>query len=83
MPRVKLNEKPRDRVKELILGEKNRLEYDNEQMARLMGVSKSTYERRMSQTSDEWQMKELKKLCKALYIPVDELREAIRYEALS
>lgn len=80
MPRVKLNEPARDRVKELILGQKHRCAFDDERMAKLMGVSRATYSRRMNQQkTTEWPLREVLRTCKQLNVPIDELREAIRY----
>ena len=80
MPRVKLNEVARDMPKELILGQKHRYDFDDNKMAKLMGVSRATYSRRMNQQKTaDWPLVELLKVCKGLNVPIDELREAIRY----
>lgn len=80
MPRVKLNEVARDKPKELIIGQKQRYSFDDDKMARLMGVSRATYSRRMNQQkTTEWPLVELLKVCKGLNVPIDELREAIQY----
>ena len=80
MPRVKLLKKPSDPVKALLFEHKIALRLSDEQMAVKMGVSKSTYERRMhEQHTDQWSVGELKRLSHSLGVPMDELRGAIKY----
>ncbi len=80
MPRVKLLKRPSDPVKALLFEHKIVLRLTDEEMARKMGVSKSTYERRMhEQHTDQWTVGELKQLSRSLGVPMDELRGAIKY----
>lgn len=80
MPKVNLNKKPRDYPLELING---RLQTEGDrftvpEMAEKMGVSDRTMYRLLKKSSDNWTMGQLKKACRYLEIPIDELRGAIR-----
>ena len=80
MPKVKLNRKPSDRIKALILERKNAEKLNDEQMAVRMGVSRATWQKRINhQHTDEWPLGQVMKVCKSLGIPIEEVRDATRY----
>ena len=80
MPRVKLNRPPVDPIKALILERKNACQLGDDQMAGKMGVSRSTYQKRINhQHTNDWPHGQITRLCRALDIPIQELRDATRY----
>lgn len=80
MPKVKLNRPPADLIKALILERKNAYRLSDEEMAEKMGVSRGTYQRRIHrQSTADWPLGQITKLCRALDVPIEQLRDATRY----
>lgn len=81
MPKTKLGKSLRpkkDYIKALILERIDALKLADTDVAKIMGVSRSTYYKRMRDGTDEWTLKEIKACCKAMDIELDELRGALR-----
>ena len=80
MPKVKLNRRQADPIKALILERKNAYRLSDAEMAERMGVSRATYQTRINkQETKEWPLGQITKLCRALDVPIEELRAATRY----
>lgn len=80
MPKVKLCRAQTDPIKGLILERKHAWLWDDEKMAEKMGVSRATYQKRINhQHTNDWPHGQILRICKALDIPIQELRDATRY----
>ena len=81
MPHLKATEAKKDPIKALILERKLALKLDDEEISRIIGVSRQTYSKMLNHShTDEWSMGRIKRLCRAMNITVDELRCAVRYQ---
>lgn len=78
MPKTKLARPKRDYILELIIGRKCGLKMPDEEFAQKMKMSPSTMYRRLNSESDSWSLGEIKRACKILDIPIEELRANIR-----
>ena len=79
MPRVKLGRKPNDEVLiSLLWGRKAAIGMPVGTMAEKAGMTPQTLRSRKKSPQD-FSLKELLKLGRALDIPIEELRDAIRY----
>ena len=78
MPRIKLGAPKRDYVMALILERKRALDLTDADIGAYLGVSRQTASRMMSKSSDLWSLGDLKTLCRALGVPIEELRDAIK-----
>ncbi|MEG1558210.1 MAG: hypothetical protein RR058_07985 [Oscillospiraceae bacterium] len=83
MPRTKLDDKfnrpQRDQLGEMIIGRQQRLGLTNAQLGATIGLKSSSASLRVKQNTREWKLGELLAACKKLDIPIDELREKIKY----
>lgn len=80
MPRIRLNQPKRDYIKALILERKLAYGYTDVQLGKVVGVSRQTMSRLLKEKhTDEWELGQLKTMCRKLGISADELREAIKY----
>lgn len=66
-----------DKLKALILERQLTLGYSRAKMAKILGVSTTTYWQKMKRPIDTWELGEIKTMCKALGIPKDTLRAVI------
>lgn len=79
MPRIKATRSPRDYPLELIRGRLDTSSYTKAYLAEKLGKSERTVERWLARPSDEWPLGLLKRTCRLLDIPMDELRSAIKW----
>lgn len=80
MPKTKLNRPPVDPIKALILERKNAYHLSDAEMAGKMGVSRGTYQRRIHREhTNDWPLGQITKLCRALDVPLEDLRGATHY----
>lgn len=80
MPRVSLGQPKRDYAKALILERKDAYGYTDEQLGKMLGLSRQTFSRLLhTKHTDEWTVKQLTTICRKLGVPIEELRESIRY----
>ena len=78
MPRTKFDKPKRDALMELILGRKAALKMSEEEMASKSGICRSTLRVRLNGSSDKLTVGDLKAFSKALDIPIEEIRQAIK-----
>ena len=70
---------PIDPLKGLILERKVALKITPEQIAKIIHCSHVTACRRLNQPMREWKYGEILDLCKAMDVPIADLRELVRY----
>ena len=78
MPKTRFDKPNRDAPLELVLGRKSSLGISEERLAEKMHFSRSTLRTRLSAGSDNWTISELKRFCRVLDIPIEEMRQALR-----
>lgn len=78
MPKTNIGKKRRDNLKELIIGRKEALGLSNIDLALKVGMSRVTLASKLASPSDCLTIGELKQLCRALDIPIEEARAAIK-----
>ena len=78
MPKTRFDKPKRDAPLELVLGRKTSLGLSEERLAEKMHFSRSTLRTRLSAGSDNWTISELKRFCRVLEIPIEEMRQALR-----
>ena len=78
MPKTRFDKPKRDAPLELVLGRKTSLGLSEERLAEKMNFSRSTLRTRLSAGSDNWTISELKRFCRVLDIPIEEMRQALR-----
>lgn len=69
-----------DPLKGLILERKRTLKITPEQIAKIIHCSDVTARKRLNQLMRQWKYGEILDLCKAFDIPIEELRNAIRFQ---
>lgn len=86
MPATRLTKKycqpktpPYDPLKALVLERVHAMNYKQEDIAQIIGKTPNTVYSRLKGSMREWRYGELLDLCKALDIPIEELRNAIKY----
>ena len=78
MPKTRNNKPKRDALLELVLGRKSSLGLSEKRLAEKMHFSRNTLRARLSAGSDNWTISELKRFCRVLDIPIEEMRQALR-----
>ena len=78
MPKTRFDKAKRDAPLELVLGRKASLGFSEERLAEKMHISRSTLRARLDAGSDNWTISELKRFCRVLDIPIEEMRQALR-----
>ena len=78
MPKTRFDKPKRDAPLELVLGRKASLGFSEERLAEKMHISRSTLRARLDAGSDNWTISELKRFCRVLDIPIEEMRQALR-----
>ena len=76
MPKTRFDKPKRDAPLELVLGRKSSLGLSEERLAE--HFSRSTLRARLDAGSDNWTISELKRFCRVLDIPIEEMRQALR-----
>ena len=80
MPRLRSSEPPKDQIKALILDRKKAMRLSDEELSRRLGICRQTCSRLMNtKHTDDWSLGEIKKICRSLNIPIEELKDAVRY----
>lgn len=80
MPRLRSSEPPKDPIKALILERKNAMRLSDKELSKRLGICRQTCSRLMNtKHTDDWSLGEIKKICRSLNIPVEELKDAVRY----
>lgn len=80
MQRLRSSEPPKDTIKALILERKNAMRLSDEELSKRLGICRQTCSRLMStKYTDDWSLGEIKKICRSLNIPIEELKDAVRY----
>ena len=80
VPRLRASEPPKDPIKALILERKHALHLSDEELSKRLGICRQTCSRLMNaKHTDDWSLGEIKKICRSLNIPVEELKDAVRY----
>ena len=77
MPKTRFDKKPRDPLKELMLGRKAALSLSNTAIAGKMHMSRQQVENLLKKPSSEWKISTALNMAAALDIPIDECRAAI------
>ena len=78
MPKTRFDNPKRDALLELVLGRKASLGISEKRLAEKMHFSRNTLRTRLSAGSDNWTISELKRFCRVLDIPIEEMRQAVR-----
>ena len=78
MPKTRFDKPKRDAPLELVLGRKSSLGLSEERLAEKMHFSRNTLSARLNDGSDNWTISELKRFCRVLEIPIEEMRQALR-----
>ena len=78
MPRTRFDKVARDPLKELVFGRKTALRLSEVKLAAKMGISVRRLRTMFAASSGAWKIQEVKALAKALDIPIEEMRQAIR-----
>ena len=78
MPKTRFDNPKRDAPLELVLGRKASLGFSEKHLAEKMHISRSTFRARLNDGSDNWTISELKRFCRVLDIPIEEMRQALR-----
>lgn len=78
MPKTRFDRVKRDALLELVLGRKAMLKMSEDVLAEKMGVSRTTIRKRLKDGSDSWTVADIKGFSKALEIPIEEMRSAIK-----
>ena len=78
MPKARFDNPKRDALLELVLGRKSSLGLSEKHLAEKMHFSRNTLRTRLSAGSDNWTISELKRFCRVLDIPIEEMRQALR-----
>lgn len=78
MPKTRFDTPKRDFPRELVLGRKAAAKLTADEIAKKMNINRSTFYYKLSCSSDTWTLKDIKGFCRALDIPIDEMRQAIR-----
>ena len=78
MPKTRFDNPNRDAPLELVLGRKSSLGLSEKRLAEKMHISRNTLRARLSAGSDNWTISELKRFCRVLDIPIEEMRQALR-----
>ena len=78
MPKTRFDKPKRDALLELVLGRKSSLGLSEKRLAEKMHFSRNTLRSRLNDGSDNWTISELKRFCRVLDIPIEEMRQALR-----
>lgn len=78
MPRTRFDKIARDPLKELVLGRKTVMGLSEVKLAAKMGISVGRLRTMFGGASGAWKLREVGALARALDIPVEEMRQAIR-----
>lgn len=78
MPKTRWDKPKRDLLLEMVVGRKTILHLSEEELAQKVDMSRTTLRSRLSRGSDCWTISEVKAFAKALDIPFEEVRQAIR-----
>ena len=78
MPKTRFDKPKHDVPLELVLGRKASLGFSEERLAEQMHISRNTLRARLNAGSDNWTISELKRFCRVLDIPIEEMRQALR-----
>lgn len=78
MPRVKIAERE-DALMETILGRKQKLKMTHAQLDKKARFADGTFKRLKGKHTDEWKLSEIKTVCYVLNIPIDRLRQDIKF----
>ena len=78
MPRVKIAERE-DTLMETILGRKQKLKMTHAQLDKKARFADGTFKRLKGKHTDEWKLSEIKTVCYVLNIPIDRLRQDIKF----
>lgn len=77
MPKTRFDKKPRDPLKELVLGRKAALSLTNSAIADKMHMTRRQVETMLKKPSGEWKISIALSMAAVLDIPIDECRAAI------
>ena len=78
MPRVKIAERE-DALMETILGRKQKLKMTHAQLDKKARFTDGTFKRLKGKHTDEWKLSEIKTVCYVLNIPIERLRQDIKF----
>lgn len=78
MPRVKLNA-DNDPLKEIILGKKGTLKMTHAELDKRAKFPDGTFKRLKEKHTDEWKLSQIKSVCYALNIPIERVRQDIKF----
>lgn len=78
MPRVKIAERE-DTLMETILGRKQKLKMTHAQLDKKARFADGTFKRLKGRHTDEWKLSEIKAVCYVLNIPIERLRQDIKF----
>lgn len=77
MPKTRFDKKPRDPLKELVLGRKATLGMTNTELAERMSMTRSQLDTMFRKPSDQWRIAAALSMASALDIPIAETRDVI------
>lgn len=78
MPRTKIAERE-DALMETILGRKQKLKMTHAQLDKKARFADGTFKRLKGRHTDEWKLSEIKTVCYVLNIPIERLRQDIKF----
>lgn len=78
MPRTKLNA-DNDPLKETILGRKGSLKMTHAELDKRARFPDGTFKRLKEKHTDEWKLSQIKSVCYALNIPIERVRQDIKF----
>lgn len=82
MPKTRFSKIKRDPLKELFVGRKQTAGLSNTDLGDIMHMSRRQVEYLFTKSSDEWTVKEIRKMSRALDIPFEETKSFIGGAAL-
>lgn len=77
MPRVNLNSPPSDPLRGMVLDRQYSYGKTQDDIAQVLGISRSTWNRMLRNGSATWTWEQVRKLCRYLDIPLNDARAVL------
>lgn len=77
MPKTRFSKVKRDQLKELFIGRKLTAGLSNSDLGDMMHMSRRQVEYMLTKTSDDWTIRQIRKMSRALDIPFEETKSLI------
>jgi hypothetical protein len=82
MPKTRFSKVKRDPLKELFVGRKYTAGLSNADLGNMMNMSRRQVDYMLTKTSDDWTIREIRKMSRALDIPFEETKSLIEGNSL-